>query len=223
MSFRPLRLGLSFGHGGPHHNEGCGAGADCDSCGTKAGASNGVVESDYVRELGEEFYAVIPHDLVSVIRLNEPHENVHTSDRARRARDAGSDIVFDLHVNESANDMTHGAHMFYRPECRTSMLVAREIARGWPALLRRDLMGTVRQGTYIAGMVEPVDEGLYPRAAWLLRQYAPMPCVLIEAFYASNTGDCRAALDPWAQTCMVSAMLRGVSSAGQALAPLRAS
>ena len=71
--------------------------------------------------------------------------------------------MFDLHVNESANDMTHGAHMFYRPECRTSMLVAREIARGWPALLRRDLMGTVRQGAYIAGMVEPVDEGLYPR------------------------------------------------------------
>lgn len=216
-----FRLGLSFGHGGPKHEDGCSDGAQCDACGTKAGMGFGLVESAFTRELGEQLYERIPHDLCEVTRLNEPHETVSPTIRAQRARKACVHAVLSIHLNESASSSTHGAHMFFRRECRHSALMATEIARGWPLELRRDLMGTVRRGNYIAGMVEPVDPSLYPRATWLVNEYAPAPTVLVECGYASNPADCRSVLDPWVQTWMVSAMLRGIARMGHALAPTR--
>lgn len=199
-----MRLGVSFGHGGL-------------DLGTTAGMEWGITEAPYVRCLGEELCSRLPDGWLSVVRLNAIHETVCVADRAQRARAASCDLVLALHVNELLGSNAHGCHMFYRDESPLALQVSLHMARAWPMPFRRSLRGHRLPGVgYIAGMVEPARADLWPRASALLATYAPIPTVLVEAFYASSCTDCQAAVEEHVQLGMVAAMLGGISVAGEA-------
>lgn len=220
----PFLIGLSMGHGGPRHDEGCVAGLACQACGTKAGVPYGMgTEAHYTRLLGEQFLGAVPSELARVIALNAPHETMLPNTRSVRAQALRCHFVIALHVNESPSASAHGGHMFYltHPDGRRGVEdVAYEVASNWPAELRRNFYGSrLSHGEYIAGMIEPAYESYWPRANSLLHSYWPLPTLLIEAFYASNPLDVHSALRPEVQVAMVSAMLRGVRAAKTTFGP----
>lgn len=212
-----LTVGWSFGHGGCTRTDHA-PGDDCRQCGTRAGAEHGIIEADYVRELGEQAYAMQPMDIVSALQLNSSDEYVHPRVRAHRARSAGCDLVLLLHVNEGVTDSSHGGQMFYLSESQAlAKQVAGEIADAWPTPLCRRRHSLFKNGEYWAGMVEKADPELYPRAHWLLSQYADMETVLVECFDARNAQDCKDALNPYTQLQMSAAIVGAIGFSGRAL------
>lgn len=218
-----FRLGISFGHGGESHHGLCTGRlrdwlGDCPACGTRKGLQFGLpTEADYVRELGEKLVHLLPRE-VDVVPLNAHHENVSPSTRADRARVMECDFVLPLHVNSSDSPDTHGGHMLYLSEYPGVQAVARAIAEAWPTPLRRQLLPSTDRFGYVAGMVEPACTPYWPRAHALLQAYAPMPTVLVEAFYATNETDVQAGMDRWVQMEMLHAMARGVAVAARTFA-----
>lgn len=84
----------------------------------------------------------------------------------------------------------------------------------WPKQLSRGMKSrTTRDGTYVAGMLEPADARLWPDATALLKKYDPIPTVLVEMFYASNENDCREAMSLGVRAQMVAAILSGIGAA----------
>lgn len=211
-------IGISAGHGGPDHSKGCYDGDPCAACGTKAGREHGIIEAEYVSRLGStlrQAMSALTWPMMHparIIALNEPDESVSPSDRGERARWYGCNMVLALHVNASRLAAS-GAHMLHRPADAMAIKVATEIAKTWPDELKRDLHGRRRQGTYVAGMVEPAIKAWWPRAYALLESYAPIPTVLVECFYASRKSDCLAALDYQNKLQMVAALMTGIAEA----------
>jgi N-acetylmuramoyl-L-alanine amidase len=198
----PMVLGIDCGHGG-------------DDLGTQAGDAYDIVESYYVRDLGEQLLGSLPHDICRPIILTDHSETVGLSERAARARWHGCDLVLSLHVNASL-DGGHGGHMLYRPDDDESRRIAYAIAEAWPPALRRHVIGyTMQSGRYVAGGCEAAEPALWPRAHSLVSTYDGIPTVLVEGFYATHGPNCVLARDPWVQLQMVAAMMRGIAVAGQ--------
>lgn len=209
-------VGLSAGHGGDGHSVTCADGGTCAACGTKAGITYDLgTEAEYTRGIVDWVARAMP-GRIWFVRLNHERETVGVTTRGDRAVRANCDLVLSLHVNESPSPSSHGAHMFYLPRVNETLpkYVAEHIAMRWPKQLSRGMKSrTTRDGTYVAGMLEPADARLWPDATALLKKYDPIPTVLVEMFYASNENDCREAMSLGVRTQIVAAILSGIGAA----------
>lgn len=184
--------GIDAGHGG-------------DDLGTTAGRTP---EAVYTLEMAEEVsnLGVVGSYLIRCMAGDDPTNK----ERGEIARDARCPFVVALHVN-AGSPSYHGAHAFYREGNALERAIATAIMQAWPSCLSRKYFHPVeRNGIYIAGAVEPVDGGRWPRVESVYNGYGDMPLVLVEMYYASNPEDDAHAHNDLVRDEMALAIARGI-------------
>ena len=159
-----------------------------------------IVECDYTLHIVRQLRTALQADPIPatpVLLRCRNDEVVAVSERARRATEAGADLVVSVHVDSSVHTSYRGAHVLYWPGNSVGEAVAGQIASSWPAVLRR------------AGRGSPAHENLWPRARNVLAAYAET-AVLAECGYASHPADVDALVEDTVQDQIVGALMQGI-------------
>ena len=177
-STRPLTVVLDPGHGG----------ADPGTAGRHRVTEKAVV-LDIARFVRRHL-----HGCGAVVKLTRNGDvGLSLSDRARRARAWGGDILVSIHVNSAANRAASGVETFVLPSVGFPSTAGNTDAKQRYPGNRHDAANTLL-GYYVhKGMLsgsKAPDRGVR-RARFQILREAPCPAVLVECGFASNDGEAR--------------------------------
>jgi len=188
LEIHVLTLAIDPGH--PSHDGDTGSVSTCGR----------IVEPDYtihIARLLHHAIAVRELPITQVLLRERNDEVVSVAERARRATDAGADLVLSIHVDAWHEPTYQGAHILYWPSNRDGKRIADQIAAAWPPILRR------RHDGYAA------HAHLWPRTYNVLEAYE-QTSILCECGYASNPRDVDALVEDTVQDQIVGALLQGI-------------
>lgn len=159
-----------------------------------------IVECDYTISIVRMLKTAIEstgEPLEPVLLRTRNDEVVKVSERARRATDAGAELVLSVHVDSWVSPAHRGGTALYWPGNEDGRVIADQIASSMPPALRRSSRGS------------PAHHHLWPRARNVLGAYQ-QTAVLLECGYASNPDDVAALLEPSVQVQIVGALMQGL-------------